>query len=115
MKKRGGLSVAPALCGHRIACSDYGGEHLPDANGRLLAANANAAASSVCDFERNTIFNIARILYTQSLHCQIAAQARRGEAKLCSLWRDAEAEAQGPVAESVRQCLPGSWRSSSQM
>jgi hypothetical protein len=54
---------APALCGHRIACSDYGGEHLPDANGRLLAAYARAAASSIWSFWCNACFSITAILY----------------------------------------------------
>ena len=49
----------PALCGHRIAYSDYGGEHLPDANGRLPATNDGPAASSIFDFECNAVFLIA--------------------------------------------------------
>ena len=81
-KARGPFRYTPALCGHRIASSDYGGEHLPVANGRLLATHdgtANSyvpAASFVCDSWCNAIATIVGALYQQSECCQTSTQSR---------------------------------------
>ena len=64
-RTRGLLQCASAPCGDGIACSDYGGEHLSAANGRLLATHGRTArwyvpgVSSESDFWCHAIVTIA--------------------------------------------------------